>query len=158
MRSREMSPGNPNVNEVVRVPRAGQWLKGSAWSQERLPSVASFMRQMLTGAFACQAQRGVWSRKGAQPSTPSLVGRETMTALKSALRGAHGAIGWHLGGAARREGRKGEGPGWYKAERLVTEGASGTVTSESVSQTAGKDSCKAKKAGEELSWQAGMRA
>lgn len=84
MRSSEMSPGNPNMNEaeeVVRAPRAGQWLKGSEWSQERLPSVASFMRQMLTGAFVCQAQRGVWSCKGAQPPTPSLVGRETMTAL-----------------------------------------------------------------------------
>lgn len=105
------------VEEVVRAPRAGPWLKGSEWSQERLPSVASFMRHMLTGAFVCQAQRGVWSCKGAQPSTPSLVGRETMTALMSALRGAHGAIRWHLGGAARREERKGEGQGWYKAER-----------------------------------------
>lgn len=106
-----------NEAEVVRAPRAGQWLKGSEWSQERLPSVASFMRQMLIGAFVCQAQRGVWSCKGVQPSTPSLVGRETMTALMSALRGAHGTIGWHLGGAARREGRMGEGQGWYKAER-----------------------------------------
>lgn len=104
------------VEEVVRAPRAGQWLKGSEWSQERLPSVASFTRQTLTGVLVCQAQRGVCSCKGAQPP-PRRVGRETMTALMSALRGAHGAIGWHLGGSARREERKGEGQGWYRAER-----------------------------------------
>lgn len=148
MRSSEMSPGNPNMNEaeeVVRAPRAGQWLKGSEWSQERLPSVASFMRQMLTGAFVCQAQRGVWNCKGAQPPTPSLVGRETMTALMRALRRAHGAIRWHLGRTARREKRKGEGQGWYKARGDSSQKVLQAVTSESVSQTAGKDSRKAKK-------------
>lgn len=52
-----MSTGNRNVNEG-RV--SSKWLecvgKGSEWSPETLSSVASFMRQMLTGAFECQAR------------------------------------------------------------------------------------------------------
>lgn len=74
------------------------------------------------------------------------------------MRGAHGAIRGHFGRAARREGRKGEGQVSIRhEERLVTEGASGTVSCESVSQAAGKGSCQARKTWEELSWQTGVR-
>lgn len=61
------------------------------------------------------------------------------------------------------EGQQGEGRrGWGdQVSRNLSEGASGDVSSESIRQTAAKDSedtqCKEKVAGEELSWQTEIR-
>lgn len=60
----ELSTRNTNMNDRG---ASSEWLqrrgKGGRQdevrSQETLSSVASFMRQMLTGASACQAQQGV---------------------------------------------------------------------------------------------------
>ena len=64
----DLNTGNPDKNRG-RV--SSKWSerggKGSEWSRESLPSVASFMRQMLAGAFACQAQRGVLELQRGHP-------------------------------------------------------------------------------------------
>lgn len=64
----DLNTGNPDKNGG-RV--SSKWSecggKGSEWSRENLPSVASCMGQMLAGAFACQAQRGVLELQRGHP-------------------------------------------------------------------------------------------